>query len=105
MPGYIAKALHKFWHPTYKQPQRALHDWTAPACGSRVQYAQTETDPPTLDPAVTQSVQYIAGNLLYYYRALNLTMITALNEISTQQLKPTVHTITKCNRLLDYAAT
>ena len=32
-------------------------------------------------------------------------MIPALKEISTQQSKPTTHTITKCNRLLDYAET
>ena len=32
-------------------------------------------------------------------------MLHALNKITTQQSKPTAHTITKCNRLLDYAAT
>ena len=32
-------------------------------------------------------------------------MLPVLNEISTQQSKPTAHTITKCNLLLDYAAT
>ena len=31
-------------------------------------------------------------------------MLPALNEISAQQSKPTAHTITKCNHLLDYAA-
>ena len=32
-------------------------------------------------------------------------MLPALNEISTQQHKPTTHMIKKCNRLLDYATT
>ena len=32
-------------------------------------------------------------------------MIPTLNEISTQQSKPTAHTISKCNRLLDYEET
>ena len=32
-------------------------------------------------------------------------MLPALKEISTQQSKPTTHTITKCNCLLDYAET
>ena len=45
------------------------------------------------------------GTLLYYSREVSPTMLPALNEISTQQSKPTAHTITKCDRLLDYAAT
>ena len=32
-------------------------------------------------------------------------MFPSLNEISMQQSKPTAHTITKCNRLLDYSET
>ena len=30
MPGYIAKALHKFQHPTPKRSQHAPHNWTVP---------------------------------------------------------------------------
>ena len=54
MPGYITKSLHKFQHPTTKQPQHAPHDWTAPAYGSRVQCAHTEPYQPTLEPVGTQ---------------------------------------------------
>ena len=54
MPGYITKALRKFQHPTPKRPQHALHDWAAPSYGSRVQYAQTEPELPTLNPVGTQ---------------------------------------------------
>ena len=32
-------------------------------------------------------------------------MLLSLNRISTQQSKPTAHTITKCNHLIDYAVT
>ena len=42
---------------------------------------------------------------MYYARAVNPTMLPALNEISTQQAKPTEQAINKCNHLLDYAAT
>ena len=87
MPMYITKALHKFQHPTYKQLQHALHDWTAPAFGSRVQYVQIEPDLPTLDPVGAQRVQYITVTLLYYSRAVDLTMLFNLNEISMKQLK------------------
>ena len=105
MPGYIKKFLHKFQHPTPKEPQHALNDWNAQAYVSRVQYAQTEPDPLTLEPVGTQRVQSITGTLLYYSRAVNPTMLPAFNKIYTQQPKPTAHTINKCNRLLYYEAT
>ena len=79
IPGYITKALHQFQHPTPKQPQHAPHYWTAPAYGSIVQYSQTELDLPTLYPVGTQRVQSITVTLLYYYRAVYPTMLSALN--------------------------
>ena len=39
VPGYIAKALHKFQHPAPKKPQYALHAWLTPTHGQKVQYA------------------------------------------------------------------
>ena len=105
MPGYIAKDLQKFQHPTPKIPQNAPHDWTDPNYVSRRQYTQTESDLPTLDLVGTQWVQSIMGTLLYYFRVADPTMLPELNNIFTQQSKPTSRNISKCNRLLDYAAT
>ena len=105
MPGYIAKPLHNFQHSTHKIPHNPPHEWTAPAYGSIVQYVQTEPDLQTLDPVGTQRFQSIAGTFLYYSRAVNPTILPVLNKIFTQQSKPTPHTITKFNYLLDYAAT
>ena len=45
------------------------------------------------------------GSFLYYARALDLTMLPALNEIASQQAKPTINIKSKCKRLMDYAAT
>ena len=42
---------------------------------------------------------------MYYSRAVYTTMLPALNEISTQQSKPTAHTINKWNPFLYYVAT
>ena len=39
MPGYIAKALHKFQHPTPKKLQYALHEWLTRTYVQKVQYA------------------------------------------------------------------
>ena len=105
MPGYTAKALHRFQHPTPKRHQHAPHDLTSPAYGSRFQYSQTELDLPTLDPVGMQRFQSISGTLLYYYRSVNPTMLPDLNYISMKQSKPTAHNITKCNLMLDHVAT
>ena len=105
MSGYVEKALHNFQHMQPKRPQHASHDWTTLYNGSKVQYAQSKPDSPNLDPSGTQREQSIAGNCMYYYRVVDPTMLPALNEISTQQSKPTSHTISKFDHLLDYAST
>ena len=42
---------------------------------------------------------------LYYARAVDATMLTALGSIATQQANPTENTMTKVQQFLDYAAT
>ena len=105
MTRYVGKSLHKFHHPQPKRPQNYSHGWTVPAYGSKVQYTQPKLDLLTLDPYGTQQVQYIVVNLIYYSRAVGHTMLPSLNNIYTQQSKPTANTIKKCNHLLDYAST
>ena len=58
-----------------------------------------------LDEHGIKYVQQVTGSLLYYARAIDGTMLPALNTIGTQQAKPTKKTMQKCLRLLDYAAT
>ena len=43
--------------------------------------------------------------MLYYRRAVDPTMLPALNEIATSQANPTEKTKQQCKMLLDYAAT
>jgi hypothetical protein len=105
MPGYIKNTLHKFQHHQPIKAQHAPHDWVRPTYGAKVQYAKNPTNLSILDKIGTQRVQAINGTLLYYARAVEPTMLPALNEISSQQASPTSDTIKKCNQLLDYAAT
>ena len=62
-------------------------------------------DLPTLYLVGTQKFQSIAGTLLYHFQAVYPIILPVLNNISMQQSKPTAHTITKCNLLLNDAAT
>ena len=45
------------------------------------------------------------GTFLYYARAVDTNILTALVSISAQQENPTDHTMQKAKQFLDYAAT
>ena len=50
-------------------------------------------------------MQEVVGTFLYYARALDVTMLPALESLATQQASPTENTMTKVKQFLDYAAT
>ena len=50
-------------------------------------------------------LQSIIGTLLYYGRALEYSILPALNDVARDQARPTVSTMTKVKRILDYVAT
>ena len=104
MPGYIDKVLHKYQHQSPTKPELSPHQHTEPAYGQRIQMAPVDNTPP-LNPKATKRIQGIIGSLLYYARAIDNTMLTAINEISAVQSKPTQKTLHATTKLLDYAAT
>ena len=65
---------------------------------------KADTSPP-LGKEETKFVQTVAGTLLYYARAVDSTILTALSAITTEQAKPTENTLAKIKQLLDYCAT
>ena len=83
MPGYIKKVLNNHQHPTPPNPQYVPHKWTKPAYGRKTQYAPAPDTSPKLDAKEKQKVQSIVGSLLYYAHALDPSILTVLNEIST----------------------
>jgi len=104
MADYVPKALAKFKHTPPHLPQHAPHAWTAPVYGQKTQHA-TEDHSPFLDKDETTRVQAISGTFLYYARAVDPTILPALNEISNQQSKPTEKTAKACKQLIDYLFT
>ena len=93
MPQYITKALHCFKHKPPEKPQYAPHKWTAPIYGQKTQYATPVDCSKLLDPHDAKHIQFVVGSLLYYARAVDPTMLVALNEIGTSQSKPTATTV------------
>ena len=50
-------------------------------------------------------MQKNVGSILYYTRAVNLTVLMAFSTIVMSQAKPTTWTMERCTQLLDYLAT
>ena len=107
MPTYIKDALLRFQHPKLTQPQYSPHPHTPVQYGRKgiPQLAPDDDPSPALNKIDTKYVQSVIGTLLYYARAIDVTMLPALNEIAAAQANPTTNTLKRCKRLLDYSAT
>ena len=104
MPGYIDNALARFQHERPKRKQYSPHKHVSPTYGARVQYVENEQLGLPLDKTQKTYVQAVTGTLLYYARAVDSTILTALNAIATQQANPTQSTLEEVKQVLDYCA-
>ena len=104
MPGYVRKALTRFKHPTPSKPQNQPYPHIPIKYGAKVQYAEPEDSSPLLNKADQKFIQEVTGTFLYYARAIDSTMLTALSALASEQAKPTQRTMAKCKQFLDYAA-
>eukprot|EP00957_Ditylum_brightwellii_P139504 10632305-Ditylum_brightwellii.AAC.1 len=93
MPGYMLRALKQFQHVAPKHPQHAPHQWNKLAYGQKIQYAKAPDISIRLDAKGQRLIQSIVGTFLYYARAIDGIALPALNNIGTQQSKPTKNTI------------
>jgi len=84
--------------PTSLQPNRI---WKR----GQQQFAPSQVTEPKLPKDKMKYVQSVIGLLLYYARAIDCTMLPALNEISKSQANPTQATLDECQQLLDYPNT
>ena len=103
MPGYIHKALHRFQHVAPKCQQHSPSAWSAPAYGASQQFAAPEDSSDPLNDTEIKHVQAVTGTLLYYARAVDNTMLLALNRIALA--KTTQKRAQAVTHLFNYAAT
>ncbi len=104
MPGYVASALQRFNHPTPTRAQHSPHSWLKPSYGARTQFTTPEDDSPPLDSTDTLRLQEVVGTLLYYAKAVDLTMHVALGSLAAAQTEGTQETMKALTHLLNYAA-
>ena len=100
----MRKALDRLQHPKPKISQYALHHWSVPAYGKRLQMAPYPDGSDILDKRATKRIQSIVGTMLYYARSVDPTMLRAISEILRVQSRPTQDTAEKARMLLEYAA-
>jgi hypothetical protein len=107
MPGYIDKALTRFGVTRTSNGTHSPIVYIPPKYGASSQADTAEPHPDTtipLDAAQTKRIQQIIGVLLYYARAVDPTLLTALNKIAAQQTNPTMALQRQVDRVLQYAA-
>ena len=104
MPNYLTKALKKFQHPTPKRAQYAPHQWTRPNYGAKKQLLTPLYTSPPIPEDRKRRIQKNIGTFLYYARAVECTMLPALNTLAEQQSSPTKNMQAAITHLLDYAA-
>ena len=104
MEGYIEQALLELEHTQPTKPHYAPSRYTMPQFGSRVQYVQIDQTA-TLGGDKINFIQKVVGKLLYYARAVDPTMLHAINDISLQSANGTEATLDAVMYLLNYAHT
>ena len=93
--------MQRLQHTFPSKPQYAPHQLNVPIYGQNRQYAKPEDDSPKLDKRGITRVQSIVGSFLYYTRAIDNTLLVALNKIAATQAAPTQQTNQKITMLLD----
>ena len=105
MPGYVAAALHKFQHSTPRQPCHAPSKWNIPMYGAKIQLTTPIDLTPAMSDEQTKKLQQVVGTFLFYGRAVDPTMLHALNALAAAQSHGTQATAEALTHLLNYCAT
>ncbi len=105
MPGYIKKKLQEFEHATPTKPQHCPYSPAPKQFGSEAQRPLPGDTSPVIDDKKKKRIQQIVGSILYYARAIDMTVLMALSTIAISQAKHTKNTMARCIQLLDYLVT
>lgn len=105
MPNYIHQVLTQYKHPCPTKPVHAPSQWIEPSYGKTTQLAPLPDTSDQLDEKQQLLIQQITGSLLYYARAVDPTMLVAIEDIAAAQNKGTLNTMKAVTNMLNYAAT
>jgi hypothetical protein len=92
MKSYFNNLLLSLNQPMPKKPQLLPFTATPIAYGQKTKYMPDEDSSAPLLPEPIKRMQKNIGSFLYYAQAVDKKLLVALNAISAQQAKATVHT-------------
>ena len=97
MLDYVKNTLRKLKYKPSKKTQYSFHAYSPVDYEKHdtTQYATAPDKSPTLTTKEIKYIQSVVGTFLYYARALDGTIISALDDISSQQAISTVNIIKK----------
>ncbi len=104
MPGYITKKLQEYNHALPLRMQTCPYSPEPKNFRADAQTPLTVDSSLLLDKKGLKRVQNNVGSILYYARAINMTVLMALSAIAVEQTKATTKTVGQCIQLLNYLA-
>ena len=104
MPGYILKTLQKYKHIRSKRTQYSPYPAAPRTYGAAAQDPMPDDDTPEATEEEVKYIQQVVGTILYYARAVDITVLMALSTIASEQARATQTTIKNVKQLLDYLA-
>jgi hypothetical protein len=105
MPGYITNLLQKYKHKMPTKPQHCPYTPALKQYRAKAQALLPVNTSPKLSNNKIKEIQQIIRIILYYARAVNVTVLMALSSIASKQTQGTKNTMAKAKQLLDYLAT
>ena len=103
MPGYVQEALLKFQHH-YEESRHSSPSPHVPIqYGQKMQMANIDDSDP-LTKTQVKLLQQVCGQFLYYARAVDATMLHALNDLATKVNNGTQETAKALTHFLNYCA-
>jgi hypothetical protein len=105
MPNYVNDTLSEFQHKASSKPEHQPYRHNPPQFGAKIQMTEPADTSKPLDKEGILRLQQITGKFLYYSRAVDPTMNTALSSLASQQAKGTEQTARDATKFLNYCAT
>ena len=102
IPGYVQKAIQRFQRTNLKGADSPII-YVPPNYGKHQQEVPLDEPSVPLTAAEILELQEIVGVFLFYARAVDPTMLTAINKIASRQAKPTSLIKKEVERFLQYA--
>jgi hypothetical protein len=100
------KLLLKYKHRMPTKPQHCPYAPAPKQYGAKAHSPLPVDISPKLSPKEIKEIQRVIASILYYARAVDITVLMALSSIAIEQSKQgTTNTMEKAKQLLDYLAT